>query len=48
MTATTHRAITDLTARLLIGALVLWTLILMGVGVTQATRSTDLTVDSSP
>jgi hypothetical protein len=48
MTATTHRAITDLTARLVIGALVLLTLILMGVGITRANRPTGLSVDSSP
>lgn len=48
MTATTHRVITDLTTRLVIGAMVLGTLILMGVGLTQANRPTALTVDSSP
>ena len=48
MTATTHRAIRDLTARLLIGALVLGALILMGVGMTQANRPTSFTADSRP
>ena len=48
MTTTTHRAITDLTARLVIGALVLGTLILMGVGITQANRPTGLSVESRP
>ena len=48
MTATTHRAITDLTARLLIGALVLWVLILMGVGMTQANWPIAFSVDSRP
>lgn len=35
MTATTHQAITDLTARLLIGALMLGVLILVGIGIAQ-------------
>lgn len=46
MTATTHRAITDLTVRIVIGALVLGSLILMGVGYTRAIRPTGLSVDS--
>jgi len=48
MTATTHRAIRDLTARLVIGALVLGALVLMGVGITQANRPTGLSMDSHP
>jgi hypothetical protein len=36
MTATTHREITALTARPLIGALLLGALIVMGVGLTEA------------
>jgi len=48
MTATTHRAITNLAARLMIGALVLGALILMGVGIMEATRSTGLSVASRP
>jgi hypothetical protein len=46
MTATTHRVIKDLTVRLAIGALVLGTLILMGVAITQAIWPTDLSMDS--
>ena len=48
MTTTTHRAITHLTARLVLGALVLVTLILMGVAVTQAHRPAGHFVDSRP
>jgi hypothetical protein len=48
MTATTHRAITVLAARLVIGALVLAALIVMGVGITQARRPAGLSVDSRP
>jgi hypothetical protein len=48
MTATTYHAITDLTARLIIGALVLGSLILIGVAYTQAIRPTGLSVDSHP
>jgi len=36
MMATTHSAITDLRARLLIGALLLGVLVAMGIGFTQA------------
>ena len=35
MTATTHHALVDLTARLVLGALLLATLILMGVGIAR-------------
>jgi len=45
MTSTTHHAITDLTVRLLIGALVLGVLILMGVGITQVNWPTAFSVD---
>lgn len=48
MTSTTHHAITDLAARLLIGALVLGVLILMGVGLTQWGRPSALTVGALP
>jgi len=48
MTSTTHHAITDLTARLLIGALVLGALILMGVGIAQVNRPSALAVDARP
>ena len=37
MTAATHRAIKDITARLVIGALVLVALLLMGLGMMKAT-----------
>jgi hypothetical protein len=48
MTTTTHRATTDIRARIVIGALVLGSLILMGVAYTQAIRPTGLSVDSHP
>jgi hypothetical protein len=48
MTSTTHHAITDLAARLLIGALVLGILILMGVVVTRGDRASPLNVDALP
>ena len=48
MTSTTHHAITDLTARLLIGALVLGILILMGVGFTQGVRPSALAIEARP
>ena len=48
MTATTHRAIRDLTTRLAVGALVLGALILMGVGIAQTNWPTGLSVDSHP
>jgi hypothetical protein len=46
MTATTYRAITDLTARLLIGALLLGAMIAIGIGVTRAHRPAAVSVDS--
>lgn len=48
MTSTTHHAITDLTARLLIGALVLGILVLMGVGFTQADWPALASMDARP
>ena len=48
MTATTHRVITGLTARLLIGALLLGVLILMGVGLVQTNWATGLSVAARP
>jgi len=48
MTATTHHAIRGLTTRFVIGTLVLWVLLLMGIGITQTYRPTDLSVDSLP
>lgn len=46
MTATTHRAIRDFTARLIVGALVLGALILMGVGITRTAQPIGPIVDS--
>jgi hypothetical protein len=48
MTATTHRAISALTARLLIGALLLGALIVMGVGYTEAIGLGALSVNPPP
>lgn len=48
MTAATHRAITALTARLLIGALLLGALIVMGIGYTEAIGRGALSVASPP
>jgi len=48
MTATTYHAIRGLTARLAIGVLVLWALILVGVGIAQGTWPTGFSVDARP
>ncbi len=48
MTATTHHAIMDLTARLVFGVLLLGVLILTGVVITQPNWPTGLSVDWRP